>query len=103
MRIGASITSVVNTDLTWRRTHKSSANQHSLKILRVWTIEASNSENGSQSGVQQPTLGGTNFDLVTFVPKQFTTSGCCGANKALFATSRDTVEKISDWMNRSGE
>jgi len=89
---------------SWSKTSKSSAKRHCLKVLRIWRVEDVNKPGYTfQREVQQQSFGAVNFDLVTFVPRQLTTSGCCGANKALFATSRDTVEKISDWMNRSGK
>lgn len=72
---------------------KSSANRQTLKVLRLWVSE--NQESQTETCA-------FNFDQITFAPQQFTASGCCGANKPIFSSNREVVEKINSWINSSG-
>ncbi|XP_078481152.1 uncharacterized protein LOC100180999 isoform X5 [Ciona intestinalis] len=75
---------------------------HTVRFVRVWYM-TSLAETKRQVQDQVPmTHMRPEIAVRTFVPCQLTEAGCCGIQKPIFATTRDTVQRISEWLQKTG-
>uniref|UniRef100_H2YVC9 Uncharacterized protein n=1 Tax=Ciona savignyi TaxID=51511 RepID=H2YVC9_CIOSA len=76
---------------------------HTVRVLRVWYLTSTTDK--KRAGTDQTVIPQhikPEMAVRTFVPCQLTEAGCCGVQKPIHATTRDTVLRISEWLQKTG-
>jgi len=87
----------VNTCQMHHASKKYSVRRDTIRILRIWLRRKHFERNRAPASSLRPCL-----QVRTFVPTQLTTPGCCGIQRAIFATTQDTVKRIAEWQRLTG-